>query len=356
VRLYTINVDRAWRKGEQLIVYIIMFIKMIAFSVLFIFSIFDVTTSIAITCDRRAICGCSKRATVVISRIIGGEPVTLPNLWGWIASLRLDDMHQCGASLITPSHVITAAHCLVNVRSLSRLSLNFGITNLSDIGQLRNVTKMYIHPLYDQGSYANDIAILRLEKPFNLADSDTSCICLPTISETDLKTAEYPPIGSNLVAIGWGSTDPFMRIASPVLRQVTVQAIAQTDPSCSNSINDPTLQFCAGVPEGGKDTCAGDSGGPLMLFKDGRWSLVGLTSYGEICGSPGFAGVYTRVAYYESYIRQTLISDGAFVPYARLLFGGNESRSNTESLYQQSMIQIYFICIFIVCSKFFYRN
>jgi secreted trypsin-like serine protease len=326
---------------------------MIIFYILCIFSIFDVITPISYTCDSSAECGCSKRTTVYISKIIGGEPVNVSHPWGWIASLRRDDMHQCGASLISPSHVITAAHCVNDIGSLNRLSLNFGITNLSYIGQLRNVTKMFVHPLYDQGSYYNDLAILRLDKPINLIGSDISCICLPRISDADLKTAEYPPIGDNLVAIGWGTTEPFVRIASPILRQVTVQAISKTDASCSGTINDATLQFCAGVPEGGKDTCPGDSGGPLMLFKNGRWNLVGITSYGEICGSPDFAGVYTRVAYYRSYILTTLNSDGAYALFGKQLFE-DEFHSNSKSVYQKSIFQFYFIFIFLIYRKLFH--
>lgn len=330
---------------------------MMIFLVVLIVSIFDVTTtSIIYTCNRRATCGCSKRSSVFLSKIIGGEPVDTSHTWGWIASLRRDNLHQCGASLITPSYAITAAHCVRDIISLSRLSLNFGITNLSNIGQLRSVTKMYVHPFYQEQLFINDLAILRLHKPIELIDSNISCICLPSISDFSLDKAEYPPIGDNLVAIGWGSTDPLIRIPSPILRQVTVQAIARTDPSCADTINNDTVQFCAGLLDGGKDTCQGDSGGPLMLFKDQRWQLIGLTSYGELCGAPGFPGVYTRIAFYESFINEIINSNDEFIPNGKEMNADTKPRSNTKSIYQISMLQFFFLCIIIVDKKLFCLN
>jgi secreted trypsin-like serine protease len=329
---------------------------MIILLVIFIFSIFDVTTSVDYICDRHASCGCSKRQTVIMSKIIGGEPVMTPHSWGWMASLRRDDIHECGASLLTPFYAITAAHCVKDIMSLSRLSLNFGITTLSDIGQLRNVTRMHIHPLYDQELLTNDLAILRLHQPVNLTDSQVSCICLPATSEFDLQLAEYPPIGDNLVAIGWGITDPFIPIPSSILQQVTVQAMARTETACSNIINDDVLQFCAGYPEGGKDTCKGDSGGPLMLFKNSRWQLAGITSYGGICGSPGFAGVYTRIAYYDSFIQEIINSNDTYIQDVKKMDVENKLYSNTETIYEKSMIKLFFICLFIMYKTFFYRN
>ncbi|CAF0786038.1 unnamed protein product [Rotaria sordida] len=330
---------------------------MITFVVLlFLFSIFDITISITYSCNRYATCGCSKRSTIILSKIIDGEPVIISHSWGWMASLRRNDIHHCGASLITPSYVITAAHCVNDITSLSFLSLNFDITNLSNIGELRNVTKIYIHPLYDQRLYINDLAILRLHKPINLTNSNISIICLPATKDFNLEQAEYPPIGENLVAIGWGTTVPFIRIHSPILQQVTVQAIARTDASCLNTINDDVVQFCAGLPLGGKDTCQGDSGGPLMLFKNGRWQLIGITSYGGICASPGFAGIYTRIAYYDSYIREIIKSDDTLISNIKKLELEDRSYSNTEILYRKSMISLCFICLFISYRKLFYRN
>jgi len=79
------------------------------------------------------------------------------------------------------------------------------------------------------------------------------------------------------------------------LQQVTLKLT--DDETCGDEYKcefDAKTMLCAGEADDGKDTCNGDSGGPLQcLGGDGRWRLVGLTSFGHKCGG---VGVYTRVA------------------------------------------------------------
>lgn len=43
----------------------------------------------------------------------------------------------------------------------------------------------------------------------------------------------------------------------------------------------PDIFICAGITKGGRDSCEGDSGGPLtMVDNDGRAYLVGIISWG----------------------------------------------------------------------------
>lgn len=51
--------------------------------------------------------------------------------------------------------------------------------------------------------------------------------------------------------------------------------------------------ICAGVPDGTKDSCFGDSGGPLT---DSKGTLIGIVSWGIDCADKNYPGVYTRVA------------------------------------------------------------
>ncbi|EDW35912.1 GL16958 [Drosophila persimilis] len=90
-----------------------------------------------------------------------------------------------------------------------------------------------------------------------------------------------------------------------VSKEVDVLVIPQSE--CRNEtaytpgqITDNML--CAGLlPEGGKDACSGDSGGPLQATFDempGQYQLAGIVSWGVGCARPNTPGVYTRVGQY----------------------------------------------------------
>ena len=61
-------------------------------------------------------------------------------------------------------------------------------------------------------------------------------------------------------------------------------------------------QVCAGGVYA-QDSCDGDSGGPLMSFRQGVWVLEGIVSFGVKCGFEGWPAVHTRVESYDNWIR-----------------------------------------------------
>ena len=69
----------------------------------------------------------------------------------------------------------------------------------------------------------------------------------------------------------------------------------------------PNSKMCA--YKQGTDSCQGDSGGPLVVQEDGRWTVVGVVSYGIGCARTGYSGVYARVNNYLDWINQN-IADG----------------------------------------------
>jgi secreted trypsin-like serine protease len=62
--------------------------------------------------------------------------------------------------------------------------------------------------------------------------------------------------------------------------------------------------LCAGYASGLKDSCEGDSGGPLMIERpDGKWVLVGTVSHGIKCAAPYLPGVYMRTTFFKPWLR-----------------------------------------------------
>ncbi|CAF3674026.1 unnamed protein product [Rotaria socialis] len=277
---------------------------------IFVFELsLKLVSSTTYTCLSSASCGCSTNSAI-LTKIVGGEPAS-SQTWGWAASLRYSasGSHFCGGSIISDSHILTAAHCTQSLRSASSVRVYVGSISLSSTVQIRDVSKIYNHPSYSTLNYLNDIAILKLSTPLNIRQAGVDLVCLPNISQAILASGEYPNAGINLVAIGWGVQTENSQTASATLRQVTVQSIASTNTYCRNvNLYDSSKRFCAGVmPTGGKDTCQGDSGGPLLMFTSNNiWEQVGITSVGYGCARPSYPGIYTRVAAYQSWINATM--------------------------------------------------
>lgn len=107
-----------------------------------------------------------------------------------------------------------------------------------------------------------------------------------------------------LTATGWGSlgSGAMIPIALKKIRIPLVDHDNCNDDNSYRGLITPRM-VCAGLDQGGIDTCEGDSGGPLTIAN----LLIGVVSWGgKTCGSPNYFGVYTRVA--DPEIRQFIDS------------------------------------------------
>uniref|UniRef100_A0A182ILD6 Phenoloxidase-activating factor 2 n=1 Tax=Anopheles atroparvus TaxID=41427 RepID=A0A182ILD6_ANOAO len=242
-------------------------------------------------------CGIS---TKQLSKISGGRPAD-SNEWPWMVALVMSKASFCGGSLITDRHVLTAAHCVMKLK-LNQFVVRLGEYDFKQINETRyrdfRVAEIRVHSEFDQVSYENDIAMLKLIQP-SFFNSYIWPICMPPLDDSWA--------GKEAVVTGWG-TQFFGGPNSPVLMEVKIPIWSNQE--CQdvyiNRIYNTTM--CAGEYDGGKDSCQGDSGGPLMIqLPNRRWAVVGVVSWGIRCGEANHPGIYTRVGPYVRWIIENAV-------------------------------------------------
>ena len=211
--------------------------------------------SIIYRCNETADCGCST-TNVHASKIVGGEEV-FPYSWGWAVSIQsFEDGHFCTGTIVSPQHVITAAHCLTDKNLTQTAYVVVGVNRWSDRestqAQLRGLAKIFSHPGYDAKTQMHDIGVLRLISPLNITNGTTLArLCIPSMVPAS-EYARYPGDGASLVAIGWGKLKQSDAEVPLDLHQVTVSGVPVHDERCTEFVTNSTTQFCAGVDGGGK--------------------------------------------------------------------------------------------------------
>ncbi|XP_014261431.1 chymotrypsin-2-like [Cimex lectularius] len=201
----------------------------------------------------------------------------------------------CGGSVISDSHVLTAAHCVENV---SFLLLTFGSVTTSPLDgtESRFVTKndVVAHPDYDPVDVKNDIALIFLNRPVQLS---------VYVSPVQLPTSNYVENVDGYLT-GWGRTSDSSKKAAKVLQYAKMELLPLY--KCMyywNSLGIPvdSSQICTKYV--GTASCNGDSGGPLVVMEqNGAYTQVGIVSFGVTLCESGSPSVYTRVGAYLKWI------------------------------------------------------
>ncbi|XP_037772419.1 coagulation factor XII-like [Penaeus monodon] len=135
-----------------------------------------------------------------------------------------------------------------------------------------------VHEGFTEDYFNKDIALLRLEEALDLTSPpEVRPVCLPS----DTTKVHEGQIGK---AIGWGDTSNGKDKYRSVVREVDIPIVECGRKKIAGVLIAP-LMLCAGLKSGGKDACYGDSGGPLMVKEGGRYTLVGIVSFGDECGT-----------------------------------------------------------------------
>ncbi|HET6172383.1 MAG TPA: serine protease [Gaiellales bacterium] len=214
--------------------------------------------------------------------VVGGVNVQSGH-YPFVVAIGNAEGSDCGGTLIAPSVVLTAAHCVAaNAAEPAKLRVLVGTEAIST-GHSVAVSSVSLHPLFRTDTMRYDAALLFLEQPVT---------GVRTIAMADSSPLE----GATVSAAGWGEIDEHAVALPDHLRRVVLTVRAKAACARGNKIPGgyytPSM-MCAGNP--GRDTCAGDSGGPLVATSHGHTTIVGITSFGFGCARSAHPGVYTRV-------------------------------------------------------------
>ncbi|XP_014215633.1 melanization protease 1-like [Copidosoma floridanum] len=247
-----------------------------------------------------------------IKRMVGGTMTRLDE-FPWMALLEYYTPEgiktSCGGALINHRYVLTAAHCVsdkILPEDWSLTGVRLGEYNTAtnpdcivfgDTGVICNdeyvtvgIEKLIIHENYDTFIHRSDIALIRLSRDVAFTDY---------IKPISLPSGPY--IQKKLTVAGWGKTES--GISSEIMLKVTLPLVDRELCSEKYQVQMIDSQICVGG-ENGRDSCRGDSGGPLMQRNCyDKWEIVGVVSFGSrFCGMQDWPGVYTYVYNYIPWI------------------------------------------------------
>ncbi|XP_069575659.1 complement factor D [Brachyistius frenatus] len=266
--------------------------------------------------EREVLAAAAVFVVAIISQseaIIGGREAA-PHSRPYMASIQVPEgenmKHECGGFVVADQWVMTAAHCLPTGANGRKVVL--GVHSLSepeDTKQTFDILDIHNHPGFSFSNYDNDIALIKLDRPFNVSEA-VEAVTFLRVGGTN------PATDAEVETAGWGSLDN-LGSRPDKLKEVVIDVFSSARCRRSDYFGRKftSNMICAhrvcpepcDQPYKKEDSCDGDSGGPLLY----NGIAVGITSNGgKKCGQLKKPGIYTIISHYTEWI------DGKMTPQA----------------------------------------
>jgi len=239
------------------------------------------------------------------TRIIGGQDADRYRYPYAQVSLQDDLGHSCGGSVVAPDVIMTAAHCAEAFNTVV-----VGLYNLSDVsGKVQSFAiderNKHVHSQYNPYTNENDVMLIQLDSNITVVDPIrvNNNVSVPIATDT-------------LAVVGWGATDVtideieypkiFMEVELFYVPNLFCKRIVGED---GETLGSSLLEDMMCATDEGKDSCYGDSGGPLILLGSSPADdvQVGVVSWGTVCGGK-VPGVYHRLSHSYGWVKKNVCS------------------------------------------------